>query len=938
MKKVIHQLLISLVFFFIISITTLQAQNIGINTDGSAPDNSAMLDIKSEHAGLLIPRVVLSSLTDGTTIPNPLHSLLVYNNSVAKGVDKGYYFNEGSPASPNWVPFLYKGNAWNVTGNEGTTAGTNFLGTTDVQDLIIKTNGTERLKFDMNGGTTDPTLKITSVTDQYSGLEINANSLTKGNALKLVSTSTAGLTGQNTKMLSIIQSGANANASHASTGIYTSVTNSGTTSFNYGMEFLVNSAFNQVGILGNLKGVSGATNQKLVGFSLKLDGNGNTDINSSNYGIKINSMGSCAFNYGMDIIVASGTSYTAGLNVANTSPGSNPSYGIKSQIIQPTTGNYGETAAGLFINLISTNQVGFNYAVRGDAIGPTTTGYNTAGFFTASDAPAGQNYAIIVPHENASSKWGGWVGIGCLYPKRLLQVDGIARFGGDHAIGRIEIQNGYAKQTTIQASNSVTDLKIILPGTKGAVNDVLMVTSIAGDSTTTAWGTSPTLNYWNLNGNTATTPGTNFIGTTDYRDLVIKTNGVQRMRFLPGGGAILNAGVIGIGTNAPVSLLHVNGTAQLGTKDSLQGDLKFFTYSSGFYTALMGNATANVTYTLPGADGTSGQFLRTNGSGIMSWGSSAPVDATYITQTANATLTNEQALSALSTGYMKVTTTTGVITSQATPIPVTDGGSGTNTAPTQGGVIYAASAAAMASTAAGTAGQILQSNGSSAPTWVTKKEFLGVQTFTNGTTSYTPTSGTTEIVVEMWGGGGAGGSVTNVAGAAGGGGGSGGYALYNWSAVGAGPYTIAIGAGGTAVAGGTGNAGGITTFNNGTITVTAYGGSGGTTAGGSNVIKFMAGGAGGAVSTNGTVNAAGAPGANGMTSTVVTTNFSGNGGSTSLGGGGLGVGGNINNTAIAGNAARADTGSGGSGARTGTTTAALGGAGADGLMIIYEYK
>lgn len=42
-------------------------------------------------------------------------------------------------------------------------------------------------------------------------------------------------------------------------------------------------------------------------------------------------------------------------------------------------------------------------------------------------------------------------------------------------------------------------------------------------------------------------------------------------------------------------------------------------------------------------------------------GSGAPADATYITQTSNATLSAEQALSALSTGIVKVTTTTGVL-------------------------------------------------------------------------------------------------------------------------------------------------------------------------------------------------------------------------------------------------------------------------------------
>lgn len=38
------------------------------------------------------------------------------------------------------------GNAWELLGNAGTIAGTNFLGTTDAQDLVFKTNSIERIK------------------------------------------------------------------------------------------------------------------------------------------------------------------------------------------------------------------------------------------------------------------------------------------------------------------------------------------------------------------------------------------------------------------------------------------------------------------------------------------------------------------------------------------------------------------------------------------------------------------------------------------------------------------------------------------------------------------------------------------------------------------------------------------------------------------------
>jgi hypothetical protein len=222
-------------------------------------------------------------------------------------------------------------------------------------------------------------------------------------------------------------------------------------------------------------------------------------------------------------------------------------------------------------------------------------------------------------------------------------------------------------------------------------------------------------------------------------------------------------------------------------------------------------------------------------------------------------------------------------------------------------------------------------------TWAGAAGFLAMQTLTSGTT-YTPTSGATKAIIELWGGGGAGGSCTNVAGCAAGGGGAGGFARHYFASMGAGPFTIAIGAGGTAVAGATGGAGTATTFNTGATTITANGGGGGTTAAGTAVIKYVAGGAGGAISTNGTVNGAGIPGGAGMTSTVVTTGASGEGGSTSLGGGGVAVTGNISATSVAGVAAVVSTGSGGSGARAGTTTAVSGGAGAAGRIIIWEFK
>ena len=77
-------------------------------------------------------------------------------------------------------------------------------------------------------------------------------------------------------------------------------------------------------------------------------------------------------------------------------------------------------------------------------------------------------------------------------------------------------------------------------------------------------------------------------------------------------------------------------------------------------------------------DGGTTKLYTMNSSGVASavvtGSGAAPTDATYITQTANGSLSAEQALSSLATGYVKNTTGTGVLSTQAVPIPIADGG------------------------------------------------------------------------------------------------------------------------------------------------------------------------------------------------------------------------------------------------------------------------
>ena len=74
-------------------------------------------------------------------------------------------------------------------------------------------------------------------------------------------------------------------------------------------------------------------------------------------------------------------------------------------------------------------------------------------------------------------------------------------------------------------------------------------------------------------------------------------------------------GSVGATTPSTVVATQVNVTAQ--------GDVRFEDTTGGQYVALQapGTVSTNVTFTLPGADGSNGEALITNGSGVLSFGS-----------------------------------------------------------------------------------------------------------------------------------------------------------------------------------------------------------------------------------------------------------------------------------------------------------------------------
>jgi len=70
--------LVIIISSMVIMSAQIYAQNVGISADGSAPDNSAMLDVKSTTHGILISRL---SDAQRNAIPSPATGLLIYNTT-----------------------------------------------------------------------------------------------------------------------------------------------------------------------------------------------------------------------------------------------------------------------------------------------------------------------------------------------------------------------------------------------------------------------------------------------------------------------------------------------------------------------------------------------------------------------------------------------------------------------------------------------------------------------------------------------------------------------------------------------------------------------------------------------------------------------------------------------------------------------------------------
>ncbi|HEX9979670.1 MAG TPA: hypothetical protein VGB50_03800 [Flavobacterium sp.] len=271
------------------------------------------LDVTSATNGLVIPRVALTAANVSAPVANPQGggltvSTLIYNTATAgtspNTVVPGFYYWNGT----RWIPVGSSANSWQITGNSGltggntTTAGTNFIGTTDAQNLDFRTNNNFVGRFSALGEFFVGTLNTVLAGDLMNGVSngsfpwaINGYSSFNGSGVY-------GMVQSGTTIFGGVQgeyygtaAGAGVRGIYGSSGLGTGVNGqyagTATTGIRAGVrgQSLVGSGNQQIGVLGEYNGSAWGIGLLGIGFGGAVPA-GNNDIavvgwsgNNSNY-------------------------------------------------------------------------------------------------------------------------------------------------------------------------------------------------------------------------------------------------------------------------------------------------------------------------------------------------------------------------------------------------------------------------------------------------------------------------------------------------------------------------------------------------------------------------------------------------------------------------------------------------------------------------------
>lgn len=325
-------------------------------------------------------------------------------------------------------------------------------------------------------------------------------------------------------------------------------------------------------------------------------------------------------------------------------------------------------------------------AIDGTAIGAGTP--STGAFTTLSSNSTTTLNGTTIPASKTllvSTDIGSTVQA---YDAQLADVAGLTPTDGNFIVGNgtnFITESGATARTSLGLGTISTQAADNVNIDGGAVDGVTLGTNSAV--------TEAQIDNVNINGNTIISTDTNGDlnltpnGTGDLvldglkwpqadgsADYVLKTDGAGQLSWTAQSGGSPGGSDTQIQYNSSGSFAGASGLVTDGSNLTLnaQGDLRFADSDSSNWVAFQAPATVatNVTWTLPDADGTSGQLLSTNGSGTLSWASSG----------GTGTVTSVD----VSGGTTGLTTSGGPITSSGTitiagTLAVANGGTGLTT-------------------------------------------------------------------------------------------------------------------------------------------------------------------------------------------------------------------------------------------------------------------
>ena len=213
--------------------------------------------------------------------------------------------------------------------------------------------------------------------------------------------------------------------------------------------------------------------------------------------------------------------------------------------------------------------------------------FNNAGSFDGSDD---------LEWDNANSR----LGIGTSAPNESLEInDGnifLNNSGTATELIFAEPSGSGSNTTSFSAQAQTNDIQYTLPADDGDADEVLTTDG----SGVLSWTASDA--GWSLTGNSGTTAGTNFLGTTDDVDIQVKRNNSTEVTFTDTGAEFQRS------------------ISVLGGGDGER--LKLYDPSDSHYSSFesRGGMSQNLNYKLPTSAADSGQVLTDNfGDGNLSW-------------------------------------------------------------------------------------------------------------------------------------------------------------------------------------------------------------------------------------------------------------------------------------------------------------------------------